>query len=317
MKQRPKKKKDLTGPIKPWAALITWLILNLIWFSLSPMGTPQPVLSENGGYREYYEMTVPDIMGSSVPFEVICEVYVSDSNQDDYYIGWTLWDKEKRLTADDSSSISSSGSEPWEPSPELAYYGVLGDCSKLNEEIPPGEYELEIRFYDENGSHIVWEDAAEIVEGEFTMMYWIYAPHAVTGYIIANIIGGIILLTDQAFRRWKRAKILARKLPIHKQRHKEEWDTLHKQMDDGGEAAVESFELELGGSSEDREEMRKRFAESTDENEEDLPPEEEIDEDEKLGKGDVSELQGEAQVDKDIRVVGDLWERMKDGDEDF
>ena len=48
-----------------------------------------------------------------------------------------------------------------------------------------------------------------------------------------------------------------------------------------------------------------------------MPPEEEIDEDEKLGKGDVSELQGEAQVDKDIRVVGDLWERMKDDDEDF
>jgi len=62
--------------------------------------------------------------------------------------------------------------------------------------------------------------------------------------------------------------------------------------------------------------MRKRFAESTDENEEDLPPEEEIDEDEKLGKGDVSELQGEAKVDKDIRVVGDLWERMKDDDDE-
>tara|TARA_B100000315_G_scaffold52224_1_gene46571 strand:- start:7108 stop:8067 length:960 start_codon:yes stop_codon:yes gene_type:complete len=315
MKQRPKKKRDPTGPIKPWAALMTWLILNLIWFSLSPMGTPHPVLSEKGGYRQYYEMTVPDVMGTSMPFEVICEVYVTDSNQDDISIGWTLWDKEKRLDPNGLSGRSSE-SPPWSPSPELNYYGELSGCSKLNENIPPGEYELDIRFYDENGSLIVWEDAAEIIGGEFTMMYWIYAPHMITGYVIANVLGLIILVTDQAFRRWKRAKILARKLPMHKQRHKEEWDTLHKQMEGGGDATVESFEIELGGSSEAREEMRKRFAESANDSEDDILPEEDVQDDEELGKGDISELQGEAKVDKDIKVVGDLWKRMKDDDDD-
>ena len=87
-KTKTKKKVDATTPIKPWAAIITWLILNLIWFSLSPMGTPHPVLSEKGGYREYYEMTVPDVMGASMPFEVICEVNVSDPDQGEVNISW-------------------------------------------------------------------------------------------------------------------------------------------------------------------------------------------------------------------------------------
>ncbi|MDP6098763.1 MAG: hypothetical protein QF566_01135 [Candidatus Thalassarchaeaceae archaeon] len=309
MKQRPKKKRDPTGPIKPWAALMTWLILNLIWFALSPMGTPQPVLSEDGGYRENYDMNVPDVMGASLPFEVICEVSVSDSNYDNIKIRWTLWDKEKRLSLEELNGDNAY-------SPQAAYFGDLDNCSKLSETIPPGGYELEIRFYDENETLIAWEAAAEIIEGEFSMMYWVYAPHVVTGYIIANVLGLIILLTDQAFRRWKRAKILARKLPMHKQRHKEEWHSLHKQMEGGGDAAIESFEIELGGSSEAREEMRKRFAESTDDTEEDILPEEEIDDDDKLGKGDISKLRGKAKVDKNIKVVGDLWKRMKDDDDD-
>tara|TARA_B100001750_G_C15506746_1_gene600899 strand:+ start:727 stop:1674 length:948 start_codon:yes stop_codon:yes gene_type:complete len=312
MKTKTKKKVDATTPIKPWAAIITWLILNLIWFSLSPMGTPHPVLSEKGGYREYYEMTVPDVMGASMPFEVICEVNVSDPDQGEVNISWTLWDKEKRL-APNGLSTRSSESPPWVPSAELNYYGELSDCSKLNENIPPGEYELEIRFYDENGSLILWEDAAEIIDGEFTMMYWIYAPHILSGYAMANVLGLIILITDQTARRWKRAKILARRLPMHKQRHKEEWDSLHEQMEGGGDVTVESFEIELGASSEaERERIRESFAEQVDESPEDEELDDEIEIHEELGVGDTKGLEGEAKVDKDIHTVGDLWRRIED-----
>ena len=300
MNPKTKKKFDPDAPIRPWAAIITWVTLNLIWFALSPMGTPHPVLSEKGGYREYYEMTAPDVMDTSMPFEVVCEVYIVDSNQENVNISWTLWDKEKRLELN--------------PTPQLNYYGELTDCSKLNEKIPPGEYELEIRFYDVNGSLILWEDAAEIVEGEFTMMYWIYAPHIISGYVIANVLGLIILITDQTTRRWKRAKRLARMLPMHKRRHKEEWDALHEQMEGSGNVSVESFEIELGSSSEEeRENIRKRFAEQVDEEEtSDKIDEEEIEDDGNLGSGDTKGLEGEAEVDEDIHTVGDIWRRIQD-----
>jgi hypothetical protein len=87
-------------------------------------------------------------------------------------------------------------------------------------------------------------------------------------------------------------------------------------MEGSGDATVESFEIELGGSSEAREEMSKRFAESTDDSEDDILPKEEVQDDEKLGKGDISGLQGKAKVDKNIKVVGDLWKRMKDDDDE-
>ena len=300
MNQKSKKKYDPDAPIKPWAAMITWVILNLIWFALSPMGTPHPVLSEKGGYREYYEMTVPDVMGSEMPFEVVCEVYIVDSNKENVNISWTLWDKEKRLEVN--------------PTPQLNYFGEIDECSKLNENIPPGDYELEIRFYDENGSLILWEDSAEIVRGDFEMMYWIYAPHIISGYVIANVLGLIILITDQTAKRWKRAKVLARRLPMHKQRHKEEWDTLHEQMEGSGDVSVESFEIELGSSSEEeRENIRKRFAEEIDDEEvSDNIDEDEIEGNEDLGVGDTKGLEGEAKVDEDIHTVGDIWRRIQD-----
>ncbi len=299
-----KKKKDPNGPIRPWAALSTWIILNLIWFTLSPMGTPHPVLSDNGGHREHYDMTVPNVLGSDLPIEITCELTVSDSNYNNIKIQWKIWDKEKKYAPDADYRLE----------PEIDYSGKLEGCSKYNETIPPGDYELEIKFYSQNGTQILWEEAAKLIQGEFTMMYWIYAPHLLSGYIVVNILGLVILVTDQSVRRWKRAKRLARKLPLHKQRHKEEWETLHEEMDGGGRAIVESFEFELGSSSEtERERMRERFAQqSEDISEIEEIKEETIESSNELGKGDTKGLEGEAEVDEDIHTVKDLWRKIQD-----
>jgi hypothetical protein len=91
-------------------------------------------------------------------------------------------------------------------------------------------------------------------------------------------------------------------------------------MDGDGGAAVESFQIELGATSEsEREEMRRRFEES-DEDESDesgIPESEVIQTDDKLGEGTVVGLEGKAKVDKDIQTVGDLWKRMQDDDEEY
>ena len=79
--QKRKKKVDPDAPIRPWAAIVTWLMLNLIWMSFSPMATPHPVLSEEGGHREYYEMTAPDVLGAELPFEIDCKFGTTYSEQ--------------------------------------------------------------------------------------------------------------------------------------------------------------------------------------------------------------------------------------------
>tara|TARA_B110000196_G_C20917607_1_gene553653 strand:- start:368 stop:823 length:456 start_codon:yes stop_codon:yes gene_type:complete len=150
------------------------------------------------------------------------------------------------------------------------------------------------------------------------MQYWIYSPHQTAGYIIANLLGILILVTDQAVRRMRRRKRLAKKLPLHKQRHKEEWESLQEKMDGDDGTAVESFQIELGATSEsEREEMRKRFEESTEDESIDsgIPEPEVSQSDEELGEGTVAGLEGKTKVDKDIQTVGDLWKRMEDEDE--
>lgn len=313
--QKTKKKVDQNAPIKPWAAIITWLMLNLIWMGLSPMATPHPVLSEEGGHREYYEMTVPNVLGSELPFEIDCEFRTTYSEHSNITAIWELWEVGALKRAD-----SGDFGDPF-PEPTRAWSGGLNEnCGDYNGIIYPGEYVLELRFYSENGTRIGWEEAARIVDGEFTMQYWIYSPHQITGYIIANVLGILILVTDQAVRRMRRRKQLANKLPLHKQRHKEEWESLHEKMDGDGGAAVESFQIELGATSEsEREEMRRRFEES-DEDESDesgIPESEVIQTDDKLGEGTVVGLEGKAKVDKDIQTVGDLWKRMQDDDEEY
>lgn len=313
--QKRKKKVDQNAPIKPWAAIITWLMLNLIWMGLSPMATPHPVLSEKGGHREYYEMAVPNVLGSELPFEIDCQFRTTYSEHSNTTASWELWEVGELQRAD-----SGDFDDPF-PEPTRAWSGGLDEnCGDYGDTISPGEYILEFRFYSANGTRITWDEAGRIVDGEFTMRYWIYSPHQTTGYIIANILGILILVTDQAVRRMKKRKRLAKKLPLHKQRHKEEWDSLHEKMEGDGGAAVESFQIELGATSEsEREEMRKRFEESTeDESDDSEIPESEITQtDDKLGEGTVAGLEGKMKVDKDIQTVGDLWKRMEDGDEDF
>nr|MBC8518010.1 hypothetical protein [Euryarchaeota archaeon] len=315
--QKRKKKVDPNTPIRPWAAIITWLMLNLIWMGFSPIATPHPVLSEEGGHREYYEMTAPDVLGAELPFEIDCQFGTTYSEHSNITASWELWEVETKERVD-----SGDFDDPTTPlsGPTRMWSGGLNeDCGDYGDTIPPGEYVLEFRFYSANGTRITWDEAGRIVDGEFTMRYWIYSPHQTIGYIIANVLGILILVTDQAVRRMRRRKRLTKKkLPLHKQRHKEEWESLHEKMEGDGGAAVESFQIELGATSEsEREEMRKRFEETTEDESEDsgIPESEVTQSDDELGQGSVAGLEGKTKVDKDIQTVGDLWKRMEDDDE--
>ena len=314
---KKRKKKDPNAPIRPWAALITWFLLNAIWMGVSPIGTPQPVLSEESGHREYYYMTVPDVQGNTLRLEVNCAVTPASADYDSVMISWTLWN------VDEKAANGGEGSGDGEYQPEANYYGRIDkDCSKLNASVRPGEYEMRIEFFYSNGTKVEYGDVDDVVKTEFLMMFWIYEPLEQTGYLVANVLGFLILVTDQTARRWMKKKRLAAlaHMPLHKQRHREEWDSLNEGMDGKGEAAVESFQIDMGTSSEvERERLRKQFAEAAaaDEGDDEAIDDGEIEGDEqKLGEGSISGLEGKAEVDKDIETVGDLYRRMED-DEEF
>ena len=307
MMDKPKKKVDPDAPIRPTVAIITWLLLNVIWTAIIPMATPHPILSPDSGHRTVYLMTVPSVGSDDLPFSIECDFQASEAG-DSLMVAWELWDVDDRIAYKGGDSRKA---------PIAAWGGATGeDCSSEISSIPSGEYEWSLSYIDYNGTELTYQEGAERVDAEFTMAYQIYHNQRVFGYIVANIMGFIILITDQAVRRWRKAKRIKRKrMPLHKQRHKEEWDALHEIMDGKGEAGVESFQIEFGASAEEeRERIRKRFAEQDDDEDEvggDIEVEE-LDSDEELGEGDASGLEGKARVDKDIETVGDLWRRIEE-----
>lgn len=310
-KRRKKKKKD--GPIRPTAAIITWILLNLIWMVSIDTATPHPVLSEDSGHRQNYEMEVPSLFGAEPRFEISCVFWAANNDYENITIEWELWMVEAKR---DAEAWNEKPTLEEHTSPTREWTGSLGeDCSNESGTIAPGTYLLEIKFIHENGTTIQWDDAARNINAEFKMKYWVYEAHAQTGYIVANVLGFIILVTDQAVRRIRRKIRLSRIIPLHRQRNREEWETLEKEMDERGEAVVESFEIEMGSTSEAaREEMRKRFQEqSADDGDDDDSIGEDgvLSDTSKLGEGSTRGLEGKAKVGKDIHTVGDLWKRMK------
>jgi hypothetical protein len=318
MRAKRGKKKDPNAPIRPWAALITWLLLNVIWMAASPIGTPQPVLSEDGAHREFYWMTVPDVQGNTLRLEVDCDMTPASAEHEGVMVSWTLWNIEEKIASDALGEGDSTYA------PKASYFGrVDKDCSRMNESVEPGEYELQIQFFYANGTKVARDDVERVVDAEFHMMYWIYEPLEKTGYLVANVLGFLILVTDQGARRFMKRRRLAALayVPLHKQRHREEWDSLQEGMDGRGEAAVESFQIEMGSTSEvERERIRRQFADAAaatmDDDDEAIDEGEVVAGDEGLGEGTTVGLEGKTKVDKDIETVRDLYRRMED-DEDI
>lgn len=286
-------------------------MLNVIWMSMLPMATPHPVLSDDSGYRENYEMTVPNILNAELPFTIDCLFNTPLSGQGEVSVLWQLWLVEDKLAAEEQEGNSGQNYAP-----VRNWSGSLGeDCSDLGGTIEPGVYQLEIKIYGPNGTRMNWDEASATIEGEFTMRYWIYSPHQVIGYVLANLLGLLILITDQAVRRRKRTKLLKKRiLPLHKQRHKEEWEALHEQMDGGIGASVESFQIELGAAAQAaRETMAAQFGKGDEDDQPESPiPEDETPKLEELSEGTTRGLTGEAKVGKDIRTVKDIWRHIEE-----
>ena len=83
------------------------------------------------------------------------------------------------------------------------------------------------------------------------------------GYVVLNILGLILFITDGVIRKWMKQKreSKVRALPLHKQRQKEDWENVVQSMSGGDAVDVEDLMIHQQSADESMELQRKRMRE--------------------------------------------------------
>ena len=291
-------------PVRPWTALILWLLLNLIWIGALPMATEHPVMEPDSGFREWHEMEVPEVLGRDLPLHIECSFEPETAAGESVRVVWSL----KEDTVEDPMEVRT-----WDAN--------LGDdCAASDHTVPGGVYVLHVELFYANGTKVDRGNVAEVSDIDFHMQYWIYQPVRKEGFIAANLLGFTVLVFDQSIRHLRRRRKLLKmtNLPLHKLRQREEWEQLVDSMEGGDEADVERFVMPTDNTAEaERERLRKQFAaqeaerEAAEEEESEIPEEAEKD---LVGEFEGTEegLKGELKADEDLRTVRDIWRRIEE-----
>lgn len=291
-------------PVRPWTALIFWLLLNLIWISAVPMATEHPVMEPDSRFREWHDMEVPELLGRDLPLHIECSFKPQTAADESVRVVWSL----REDSVEDPMEIRS-------------WNGSLGDdCAASDHTVPGGVYVLHVELFYANDTKVDRSNVVEVSDIDFHMQYWIYQPVRKEGFIAANLLGFTVLVFDQSIRHLRRRRKLLKmtNLPLHKLRQKEEWEQLVDSMDGRDEADVERFVMPTDNTAEDdRERLRKQFAaqeaerEAAEEQESEIPEEAEKD---LIGKFEGTEegLKGDLKVDDDLRTVRDIWRRIEE-----
>ncbi len=301
-KRKPSEK---LKPVRPWTALIFWVLLNLIWIAALPMPAQHPVMEPNTGFREWHDMEVPEVIGRELPLHIECSFEPKTEADKSVRVVWSL----RTDTVDDPIEVRT-----WDAN--------LGDdCATSEHSVPGGDYVLHVELFYANGTKIDRSNVAEVSDISFHMQYWIYQPVSKEGFVAANLLGFTILVFDQSIRHRRRRRKLDKmtNLPLHKLRQKEEWEQLVDSMEGGDEADVERFVMPTANTAEaERERMRKQFAaqeeaqmEAATEGESDISEKEIMD---LVGEFEGTEkgLKGDLEADEDIHTVRDIWKRIEE-----
>lgn len=291
-------------PVRPWTALIFWLLLNLVWIGAVPMPTEHPVMEPDSGFREWHDMKVPEVLGRELPLHIECSFEPGTAAGESVRVVWSL----KEDTVEDPMEVRN-----WE--------GNLGDdCAASDHSVSGGVYVLHVELFYANGTKVDRSNVAEVSDIDFHMQYWIYQPFRTEGFIAANLLGFTVLVVDQAILHLRRRRKLLKmtNLPLHKLRQREEWEQLVDSMEGGDEAEVERFVIPTDDTAEaERERVRKQFAaqeaerEAAEEKESEIPEEAKKD---LVGEFEGTEagLTGELKADEKLRTVRDIWRRIEE-----
>lgn len=273
--------------------IVTFVLLNIIWTGALTSSADQYLISPNSDIVTEYRFDGPDILGKEIPFHVFYEINEVDGmGSSEVTIELELSDGTIIEVFDGNSNASSSET-----------YSLLPG---------PSSFLISIK---QNGQ--VYPVPSDIVEIDLKTEMDLYTPIRIEGYVVANILALMLIVTDRTLRSWAKSRRLKRGSPVVR-KLREEWKEVEKSISGGNPVDVDDLLSESNSASNLMSKRRHWSVEETepeteegDEEMEDADAElESLDE---LGEGDESRLQGKATLDEDVDTISDLWDKLGDG----
>jgi hypothetical protein len=273
--------------------IITFLLLNIIWTAALNASADQHIISPDSDIVSDYNFEGPDIFGREIPFIVNLEINeVEGKNSSDVII---------QLQRSDGSIIE-------------IYEGKSDIKTTVNTQILTGSSTFLISVYQEGELYPVPSDLVEI---DLRTEMELYVPIKLEGYVAANLLALILIVTDRTLRSWASIRRSRKGSPIIR-KLRQEWNEVEKSISGGDPVDVNDLSTNSSSSSSM---ISKRRAWSVDEPE---PQPEEGDQDietaeaeldplDELGEGDESGLQGKAELDQGVDTISDLWDQLGEG----
>jgi hypothetical protein len=305
-----KKKKKMAknnGRTRFIATLVTWVLLNLIWFQAShAIAVNEVNKHDRDDLNVNYVLSVPDMMsmGRETPVDLTCDFKPKNA---DSPIVWV------QITHE----IKGESEVLWEGN-------STDECPNVSLSLEPGEHVFYTSVIHDDGTADIFPSNNLSADMELGMHLW--EPFRIEGFVVANLLGLTLGLVDRAVRGIlkKRRDALMNNLPLHKRRQKEEWEQINQDISGGdavdvvdliglpGDQASESMEMQ-------RQRVREKFAAQTSEGDGDTDEfvdQDGVEQDDELGPGTTEGLTGKVEQDQNIRTVGDLWRRLSGDDDD-
>ena len=278
-------------------AIITFVLLNLIWTGALQATADQHLIAPGSDIIQDYPFTTPDLHGRDIPLHVMFTVEPVEGAADTDVVLILEDSNGERTTL--YSSTSEGSEDHWITMPPGPSKFVLIVSNSTGQISVPKQ-------------HVVVDLQTEMD---------LYGPIQMEGYIAANILALTLLISDRAIRTWLKSRRKKRSSPLMR-KLREDWKAT-EQVLSGGDA-VDVDEFASASVSAQTSSIGKRRAWSIEVEEVDESEREQGDQDiedadaiadelDALGEGDESRLQGKAEIDEDLKTVGDLWDRMNDG----
>ena len=163
----------------------------------------------------------------------------------------------------------------------------------------------------------VYPVPSDIVEIDLRTEMELYTPIMVEGYVVANILALVLIVTDRTLRSWAKSRRLKRGSPIVR-KLRQEWKEVEKSISGGDPVDVDDLLSESTSASNLMSKRRNWLMEESEPEMEDGDQEmedadAELESLDELGAGDESRLQGKATIDDDLDTISDLWDKLGDG----
>ncbi|MEE3083233.1 MAG: hypothetical protein VX320_03985 [Candidatus Thermoplasmatota archaeon] len=302
----PKKSATKSAKVRWATTIITWLLLNVIWTFAVDSPSTNEVMSHDTKLVKEHQQDVPDILGLGHDVPLIMECDFRPKNE----------------------SVANTEVEVWiedgKGEQTLLWRGDADEnCADVELELTPDKYNFIVTY--STGNQSVPNEKP--ITGEMTIQMYVWKPLKMQGYVVLNILGLILFITDGVIRKWMKQKreSKVRTLPLHKQRQKEDWENVVQSMSGGDAVDVEDLMIHQQSADESMELQRKRMREQFSAQEQ-VASASEVDDDDiiddvladdigELGEGTTVGLEGKVQRDENIRTVGDIWKQLSESDE--